>query len=99
MAVLVVSSRVKASRDSQNLSELTKASKDVTECVGAVVATSKNCGQQLEDNQELDFTKLSIHQAKTKEMEIQVKVLELEQSLLMERRKLASVRRQNYQSE
>lgn len=99
VAVLVVSSRVKASRDSQNLSELTKVSKEVTECVGAVVATSKNCSQQLEENQEFDFTKLSIHQAKTKEMEIQVKVLELDQSLQMERRKLASLRRQNYQSE
>lgn len=94
-----MSSRVKAPRDSQNLSELTKASKNVTECVGAVVATSKEGSQQLEESQELDFTKLSIHQAKTKEMEIQVKVLELEQSLQMERRKLAAVRRQNYQSE
>jgi huntingtin interacting protein 1 len=71
----------------------------VTECVGAVVATSKNCSQQLEENQEFDFTQLTIHQAKTREMEIQVKVLELEQSLLMERRKLSSLRRQNYQSE
>jgi huntingtin interacting protein 1 len=63
------------------------------------VATSKNCSQQLEENQEFDFTQLSIHQAKTREMEIQVKVLELEQSLQMERRKLSSLRRQNYQSE
>lgn len=64
-----------------------------------VVATSKNCTQQMEESQEFDFTKLSIHQAKTREMEIQVKVLELQQSLEMERRKLASLRRQNYQSE
>lgn len=63
------------------------------------MATSKNCSQQLEENQEFDFTQLSIHQAKTREMEIQVKVLELEQSLQMERRKLSSLRRQNYQSE
>lgn len=97
-AQLVVASRVKAPRSSQNLQELTHASKDVTQCTGIVVATAKDCSQRLEEGQDLDFTKLTIHQAKTREMEVQVKVLELEQALQVERMKLASLRKQNYQS-
>ncbi|XP_055383764.1 huntingtin-interacting protein 1 isoform X2 [Condylostylus longicornis] len=97
-AQLVVASRVKAPRGSQNLSALSSASRDVTQATGAVVATAKNCSQQLEDSQDLDLTKLTVHQAKTLEMEIQVKVLELEQALSVERLKLAAFRRKNYQN-
>ena len=67
---MVVASRVKAPRSSQNLQELTAASKDVTQNTGSVVATAKDCSQRLEEGQDLDFTKLSMHQAKTKEMEV-----------------------------
>ena len=95
-AQLVVSSRVKAPRGSKNLDALGKASRDVTVATGTVVATVKDCGQHLEDSQDLDFTQLTIHQAKTLEMEIQVKVLELEQALQVERSRLASFRRKNY---
>lgn len=97
---MVVSSKVKAPRDSSNLKELTVASKDVTQSTGTVVATAKSCSQRLEDSQlDLDFTKLTVHQAKTREMDVQVRVLELEQALQMERMKLASLRRQNYQGD
>lgn len=97
-AQLVVASRVKAPRHSQNLQELTQASRNVTQSTGAVVATAKDCSQRLEETQDLDLTKLTIHQAKTKEMEVQVKVLELEQALQVERMRLASLRRKNYQA-
>lgn len=97
-AQLVVASRVKAPRSSQNLQELTQASRNVTQSTGVVVATAKDASQRLEEGQDIDFTKLSLHQAKTKEMEVQVKVLELEQALQVERMKLSSLRRQNYQS-
>lgn len=70
----------------------------MTQRTGFVVATAKDCSQKLEDGQEIDFTKLTPHQAKTREMEIQVKVLEIEQALQMERMKLAALRKQNYQS-
>lgn len=63
------------------------------------MATAKDCIQKLEDGQEIDFSKLSLHQAKTREMETQVKVLEYEKLLETERMKLASLRKQNYQSE
>lgn len=66
--------------------------------IGTVVATAKDCSQRLEDTQDLDLTKLTIHQAKTKEMEVQVKVLELEQALQVERMRLAALRRKNYQA-
>lgn len=75
-----------------------QASRNVTQSTGVVVATAKDASQRLEEGQDIDFTKLSLHQAKTKEMEVQVKVLELEQALQVERMKLSSLRRQNYQS-
>lgn len=95
-AQLVVASRVKAPRGSTNLTALSQASRAVTEATGGVVATAKDCGKRLEETQDLDLTKLTIHQAKTLEMEIQVKVLELEQALQVERSRLASFRRKNY---
>ncbi|XP_058838114.1 huntingtin-interacting protein 1 isoform X2 [Topomyia yanbarensis] len=97
-AQLVVASRVKAPRGSTNLAALGTASKGVTQATGIVVATAKDCSQRLEDSQDLDLGSLTVHQAKTKEMEIQVKVLELEQALQMERMKLAAFRKKNYQS-
>ncbi|XP_055601254.1 huntingtin-interacting protein 1 isoform X8 [Uranotaenia lowii] len=97
-AQLVVASRVKAPRGSQNLSALGTASKNVTQATGVVVATAKDCSQRLEDSQDLDLSSLTVHQAKTREMEIQVKVLELEQALQTERMRLAAFRKKNYQS-
>uniref|UniRef100_A0A1Q3FJE9 Putative actin-binding protein n=1 Tax=Culex tarsalis TaxID=7177 RepID=A0A1Q3FJE9_CULTA len=97
-AQLVVASRVKAPRGSQNLNALGTASKQVTQATGIVVATAKDCSQRLEDSQDLDLGSLTVHQAKTREMEIQVKVLELEQALQMERMRLAAFRKKNYQA-
>lgn len=95
-AQLVIASRVKAPKDSENLVALSRASRDVTEATGTVVGTAKDCSQRLEDSQDLDLTRLTVHQAKTREMEIQVKILELEQGLQVQRAHLASFRRKNY---
>ncbi|XP_039965360.1 huntingtin-interacting protein 1 isoform X2 [Bactrocera tryoni] len=97
-AQLVIASKVKAPKESQKLGDLTKASRDVSQGTGQVVATVKDCNQSLEQLQEVDFTKLTSSQAKTMEMEIHVKVLELEQALQMQRLKLASFRRKHYQN-
>ncbi|XP_053954004.1 huntingtin-interacting protein 1 [Anastrepha ludens] len=97
-AQLVIASKVKAPKESQKLVDLTKASRDVSQATGQVVATVKDCNQSLEQLQEVDFTKLTSSQAKTMEMEIHVKVLELEQALQMQRLKLASFRRKHYQN-
>ncbi|GAV04060.1 hypothetical protein RvY_14398-2 [Ramazzottius varieornatus] len=93
---LVVSSKVKAERNSATLAELSKASKSVTQAAGAVVATSKSCAQLVEEKADLDFSSLSLHKIKRIEMDAQVRVLELENSLTKEREKLASIRRQHY---
>nr|XP_012141822.1 PREDICTED: huntingtin-interacting protein 1 isoform X2 [Megachile rotundata] len=98
-AQLVVASRVKANRNSTNLAALSEASRDVTQATGSVVATAKNCSQLVEENDDLDISGLSLHQAKRLEMEAQVRVLELEQALETERLRLAALRRYHYQLE
>lgn len=98
-AQLVVASRVKANRNSSNLAALSEASRDVTQATGSVVATAKNCSQLVEENDDLNFSELSLHRAKRLEMESQVRVLELEQALVTERLRLAALRRYHYQLE
>lgn len=49
-AQLVVASRVKASRDSANLTALSQASRGVTQATGQVVATAKDCSQLIEES-------------------------------------------------
>nr|XP_022901178.1 huntingtin-interacting protein 1 isoform X1 [Onthophagus taurus] len=95
-AQLVVASRVKAERKSSNLEQLTQASKGVTTATGAVVATVKVCSQLMED-EVLDTSKLTLHQAKRLEMEAQVRVLELEKELEQERVRLSALRKHHYQ--
>ncbi|XP_070154452.1 huntingtin-interacting protein 1 isoform X1 [Polyergus mexicanus] len=96
-AQLVVASRVKADRNSTNLTELSKASREVTQATANVVATVKSCNHLVEENEDLDMSSLSLHQAKRLEMEAQVRILELEQGLETERLRLAALRRYHYQ--
>ncbi|VEN49602.1 unnamed protein product [Callosobruchus maculatus] len=96
-AQLVVASRVKADRNSTNLQGLTAASKSVTTATGTVVATVKDCGQLIDEAEELDVSNLTLHQAKRLEMDSQVRVLELEKELEQERYRLARLRRHHYQ--
>lgn len=49
-AQLVVASRVKANRNSTNLTALSEASRGVTQATGSVVATAKSCSQLIEEN-------------------------------------------------
>lgn len=94
---LVVASKVKAGRRSENLGYLSEASKSVTEATGQVVASAKNGMQMIEDIDTLDFSKLTLHQAKRQEMDSQVRVLELESELGKERVKLGELRKKHYQ--
>lgn len=96
-AQLVVASRVKADRNSNNLQQLTQASKGVTTATGTVVATVKDCSQLIDEAEELDVSNLTLHQAKRLEMDSQVRVLELEKELEQERYRLAKLRRHHYQ--
>lgn len=45
----------------------------------------------------MDFSKLTLHQAKRLEMDAQVKVLELESKVEKERKRLAELRKKHYQ--
>lgn len=55
-AQLVVASRVKADRKSENLKQLTQASKGVTTATGTVVATVKDCSQLIEETGEFNYS-------------------------------------------
>ncbi|CAJ0941708.1 unnamed protein product, partial [Mesorhabditis belari] len=95
-AQLFVSSRVKADRDSNRLSALSVASRNVNQSTAQVVASVKNAQATLNDKDVLDFSHLSLHEAKKEEMESQVKMLELEQELTRERARLAELRKAHY---
>ena len=97
-AQLVIASKVKASKDSQKLIDLTKASRDVSLATGSVVATVKDGCNKLEYKNEIDMTKLTTSQKKAMEMEMHIKVLQLEQALDNERQNLMSFRKKFYQS-
>ncbi|KAF8359242.1 hipr-1 [Pristionchus pacificus] len=95
-AQLFVSSRVKADRDSEKMAALSVASKSVNQATAQVVASVKSGQTTLNEQDALDFTHLTLHEAKKEEMESQVKCLELEASLTRERTKLAQLRKQHY---
>lgn len=95
-AQLVVASRVKADRGSTRLAALGAASRGVSQATGNVVATAKACAHLVEDSEVLDFSRLTLHQAKRLEMESQVRVLELESNLERERLQLAGLRKRHY---
>uniref|UniRef100_A0A1A9Z0V8 I/LWEQ domain-containing protein n=1 Tax=Glossina pallidipes TaxID=7398 RepID=A0A1A9Z0V8_GLOPL len=97
-AQLVIASNVKADKFSQTLAELTKAARNVSQATESVVAVVKDANIQQENLNELELLRLTPSQMKTREMEIHVKVLELEQALQTERYKLMSFRKACYKN-
>lgn len=98
-AQLVAASRVKANKLSQKLPKVQAASKDVNAAAGQVVASANTARKQIEDVAEdvtKDLSNISLTQIKRKEMDSQVRVLELEQSIQQERIKLGKLRKQHY---
>ncbi|CAG5135808.1 unnamed protein product, partial [Candidula unifasciata] len=95
-AQLVVSSKVKAERESKNLAALSSASKGVNQATANVVASAKSAAQIVEDQNLMDFSSMSLHQTKKLEMQCQIRVMELESNLEKERRKLGELRKQHY---
>lgn len=69
----------------------------MSEATGQVVASAQS-GSQLrkQGSEHMDYSKLSLTQAKRLEMESQVKALELEKELEMERTRLAELRKIHY---
>lgn len=96
-AQLVAASKVKADKDSSNLSRLQQASKGVTQATAGVVASTKSGKSQIEDTETMDFSAMTLTQIKRQEMDAQVLVLELETRLQKERERLGELRKKHYE--
>ncbi|XP_076805498.1 huntingtin-interacting protein 1-like isoform X2 [Clavelina lepadiformis] len=99
-AQLVAASRVKASKESEKLGRLQSASRNVNGATARVVASTNAGRRQLDDASEsmADIAAtVTQTQVKRKEMDSQVRVLELEQSLQQERIRLGTLRKKRYE--
>nr|XP_039248322.1 huntingtin-interacting protein 1-like [Styela clava] len=98
-AQLVAASRVKANKTSPKLPKLQKCSKDVNAAAGRVVASTNAGRKQIDDTGDdlsNDLSKFTLTQIKRKEMDSQVRILELEQALQDERLTIGKLRKQHY---
>ena len=96
-AQMVLASRVKAKKESEKLDRLSSSSKSVAEKTAFVVATARACASHMTEREnEVDLSALSVHQSKRLEMEVQIKVLELETTLEKQRKKLFEIRKHQY---
>ncbi|XP_018651027.1 huntingtin interacting protein-related [Schistosoma mansoni] len=93
---LVYATRVKTTSQSEMFNKLQLTSKEVCKCTGNLIACVKKA-IEAKHIEELDFSSLTLTQAKRMEVELQVKIIELETSLTNERQRLAQLRRDNYQ--
>ncbi|XP_061066319.1 huntingtin-interacting protein 1 isoform X2 [Eubalaena glacialis] len=96
-AQLVAASKVKADKDSPNLTQLQQASRGVNQATAAVVASTTSGKSQIEDTDSMDFSSMTLTQIKRQEMDSQVRVLELENELQKERQKLGELRKKHYE--
>ncbi|XP_025071473.1 huntingtin-interacting protein 1 isoform X3 [Alligator sinensis] len=96
-AQLVAASKVKADKDSTNLSKLQQASRGVNQATAGVVASTKSGKLQIEEKDSMDFSSMTLTQIKRQEMDSQVRVLELENQLQKERQKLGDLRKKHYE--
>ena len=100
-AQLVAASRVKANFVSQTQDNLEIASSNVSKACKSLVSKVEgliNKKGQEEEDQNIDLTKLTPYEGKTLEMEQQVKILKLENSILAARKRLAEIRKQEYKT-
>lgn len=97
-AQLVAASRVKASFMSKSQDRLENASKAVTGACRALVRQVQDIISQRnqDENQTVDYTKLSDHEFKVRQMEQQVEILQLENSLAQARTRLGEMRKLSY---
>ncbi|KAK3674416.1 sla2 Src-like adaptor 2 [Recurvomyces mirabilis] len=100
-AQLVAASRVKASFMSKTQERLEECSKAVTgACRGLVRQVQAIIeSRQREGEEDLDYSKLSGHDFKVRQMEQQVEILQLENSLSAARHRLGEMRKISYQEE
>ncbi|XP_060114794.1 huntingtin-interacting protein 1 isoform X2 [Heteronotia binoei] len=97
-AQLVAASKVKADKDSANLSKLQVASRAVNQATAGVVASTKSGKSQIEEKADsMNFSAMTLTQIKRQEMDSQVRVLELESQLQKERQRLGELRKKHYE--
>ena len=97
---LVAASRVKASQFSKTQSRLESAAIAVREATKLLVKAAKDAAKMsAEQEARTQVAAMSKHEAKVKEMEQQVKILELEKALQTARYQLGEMRKQGYHQE
>ncbi|KZF20492.1 ANTH domain-containing protein [Xylona heveae TC161] len=98
-AQLVAASRVKATFMSKTQDRLESASKAVTSACRSLVRQVQEIISQRnkDENEVVDYTKLSSHEFKVREMEQQVEILQLENNLAQARQRLGEMRKISYQ--
>lgn len=99
-AQLVAASRVKAGFMSRSLEGLETASKAVgAACRALVRQVQELIKDRAGEEEEVDYSKLGGHEFKVREMEQQVEILQLENSLAAARRRLGEMRKISYQED
>ncbi|RAL10532.1 putative cytoskeleton assembly control protein Sla2 [Aspergillus homomorphus CBS 101889] len=100
-AQLVAASRVKASFMSKTQDRLETASKAVGAACRALVRQVQSIIKEKnqDDTEAVDYSKLGSHEFKVREMEQQVEILQLENSLARARQRLGEMRKISYQEE
>ncbi|CAI8499078.1 unnamed protein product [Hanseniaspora opuntiae] len=98
-AQLVAASRTKVSMHSKTQANLEESSNLVTSSCKQLVEHIKELLSNKLNVEEVDFSKLSVHEHKTVEMEQQVEILKLEMMLDNARKKLGDIRQINYKSD
>ncbi|EMC97884.1 hypothetical protein BAUCODRAFT_67645 [Baudoinia panamericana UAMH 10762] len=100
-AQLVAASRVKASFMSKSQERLEESSKAVTNACRSLVRQVQKIieNRQRDGEEDVDYAKLSGHDFKVRQMEQQVEILQLENSLSAARHRLGEMRKISYQDE
>jgi hypothetical protein len=100
-AQLVAASRVKATFMSQTQERLETASKAVGAACRSLVRQVQEmiAEKHRDDTDAIDYTRLNGHEFKVREMEQQVEILQLENSLARARQRLGEMRKISYQEE
>ncbi|KAF5399349.1 hypothetical protein PHET_07440 [Paragonimus heterotremus] len=93
---LFVSTRVKLPPGSTQLADLQVTNKRISKATGDLIGSVKQA-IVTRKSEDLDFSCLTLTQAKRLEVESQVRVLQLENELQQERLRLGELRRENYQ--
>ncbi|GAV30696.1 hypothetical protein PMKS-004215 [Pichia membranifaciens] len=98
-AQLVSAARVKSQFMSKTQDKLEEASKKVNLACKQLVIQVNQLISSKNELDEVDYSKLSIHETKTAEMEQQVEILKLENALNSARKRLGEIRKFSYRDD